>query len=70
MANETNPLRNLQLPAHLCEAAERLIAGTRFKTVEQFLAFVLEELTSVDGAPLDEQERKAIEERLRDLGYL
>jgi len=58
------------VPAHLYEAAERMIRGTRHKTVEDFLSFVLQELTSHDGAPLDERERKVIEERLRDLGYL
>jgi hypothetical protein len=70
MGNEANPLRDLRLPAHLCEAAERLIAGTRFTTVEEFLSFVLQELTSADSQQLDERERKAIEQRLRDLGYL
>ena len=70
MENENNPLRDLRLPARLCEATERLIAGTKFKTVEEFLSFVLQELTSGDRQQLDERERKAIEERLRDLGYL
>jgi len=70
MGNETNPQRDLQLPARLYEATERLIAGTRFKTVEEFVSFVLQELTSGDSTPFDERERKAIEERLRDLGYL
>lgn len=70
MENETNPQRDLQLPERLCAAVERLIAGTRFKTVEEFVSSVLEELTSTDSAPFDERERKAIEERLRDLGYL
>ncbi len=70
MGNETNARRDVQLSARLFEATERLIAGTRFKTVEEFVAFVLQELTSVDGTQLDERERKVIEERLRDLGYL
>ncbi len=70
MENSSNPLRDVRLPAHLCEAAERLIAGTKFKTVEEFLAFVLQELTAADGQQLDERERKSIEQRLRDLGYL
>lgn len=70
MENGNNPLRDVRLPARLCEAAERLIAGTRFKTVEEFLSFVLQELTSADPQQLDERERKTIEERLRDLGYL
>jgi len=70
MENEPNSHRDVRLPVHLYENAERLIAGTRFKTVEEFLAFVVRELTSADNAQFDERERKAIEERLRDLGYL
>ena len=70
MGNETNPHRDVRLPAHLFEAAERLIQGTRFKTVDQFLSFVLQELTAVDSRPTEEREQKAIEQRLRDLGYL
>ena len=70
MDNETNSQRDVRLPARLLDAAERLIQGTKFQTVEEFLSFVLQELTSVDSAPADERERKLIEERLRDLGYL
>ena len=70
MGNEINPVRELRLPAHLCEAAEQLIKNTKFATVEEFLTFVLQELTSRSSAQSDEQERKVIEERLRDLGYL
>lgn len=70
MGNETNSVRELRLPAHLCEAAEQLIRGTKFKTVEEFLSFVLQELSSGNSAQSEAQERKAIEERLRNLGYL
>jgi hypothetical protein len=67
---ETNQHRNVRLPAHLYEAAERLIQGTRFRTVEEFLTFVLGELISADSAAVEERERTVIEQRLRDLGYL
>ncbi len=70
MGNETNPSRDIRLPTHLCEAAEQLIKGTKFETVEEFLSFVLQELTSRDSTQSEEQERKVIEARLRDLGYL
>ena len=70
MGNELNAGRELRLPTHLCEAAEQLIKGTRFKTVEELLSFVLQELTSPNGAQSEAQERKVIEERLRHLGYL
>ena len=70
MGKEPNSERELRLPTHLCEAAEQLITGTKFKTIEELLAFVLRELTSGGSAQSEAQERKVIEERLRDLGYL
>jgi hypothetical protein len=70
MGNETNSHRDIREPAHLYDAAERLIKGTRFQTVDEFLVFVLQELTSRDSTKFEEQERKVIEARLRDLGYL
>ena len=70
MAKDLNSSRELRLPAHLCEAAEELIKGTKFSSVEEFLTFILRELTSRSSAQSDEQERKVIEQRLRDLGYL
>jgi hypothetical protein len=70
MENESKVGRELRLPEDLCRAAEEMITGTRFKTVEDFLSFVLQELTSRNSGRSEEQERKAIEDRLRDLGYL
>jgi Arc/MetJ-type ribon-helix-helix transcriptional regulator len=70
MGNDINSARELRLPEHLCEAVEKLIKDTRFKTVEEFLSFVLQELTSCNSAQSEAEERKVIEERLRDLGYL
>jgi hypothetical protein len=70
MENSMNSWRDLRLPAPLCEAMEKQIKGSQFATLEDFLTFVLRELTSRNGAQLDEQERAAIEKRLRDLGYM
>ena len=70
MGNEANSHRDIRLPAHLYDAAERLIKGTRFQTVDEFLVFVLKELTSRDSTKFEEHEREVIEARLRDLGYL
>jgi hypothetical protein len=70
MAKELNSSRELRLPADLCEAAEKLIKGTKFTSVEDFLTFILREVTSRSSVQSDEQERKVIEQRLRDLGYL
>jgi hypothetical protein len=70
MQNDMNTWRDLRLPSELCRAAEERIKGTSFRTLEDFLTFVLRELTSRSGAQAEEQERKLVEERLRDLGYL
>ena len=70
MGNDINSARELRLPESLCEAGEQMIKGTRFKTVEELLSFVLQELTSRNSAQSEAEERKVIEERLRDLGYL
>jgi len=63
-------LRELRLPAPLCAAAEKLLKETPFTTLEELVAFVLQELTARDAAGLDQEERAMIEQRLRDLGYL
>jgi hypothetical protein len=70
MDNQNKSQCSINLPADLCAAAERLIDGTRFRTVEEFLAFIVRELTATDSAPIEERERHVIEQRLRDLGYL
>jgi hypothetical protein len=70
MGNDMNNWRELRLPSELCAAAEERIKGTSFRTLEDFLTFVLRELTSRRGAQAEERERRFVEERLRDLGYL
>jgi hypothetical protein len=61
--------RSIQLSAELCTAAEKKY-GKQFANVEEFLRFVLEELVREDVDRLDEAERKFVEQRLKDLGYL
>lgn len=62
-------LREVRLPAQLCNDAERRFAA-RFGNLEQLLTFVLGELLRDDAAKMDQTEQRIIEERLRDLGYL
>lgn len=70
MSDETNSCRELRLPAELCAALEKRIQGTKFRSLEDFLTYVLRELTSSGSEQAEEQERKVIEQRLRELGYL
>jgi hypothetical protein len=65
--------RQVSLPEHLCSAAEEVYCrapGTRFPSLEKLIAFLLEEISRQDGAALDQQERRMIEERLKALGYM
>jgi hypothetical protein len=62
-------MRDLRLPLELCQAAEQKFAA-RFGSLEQFLAFVLQELVRDDAAQMDQAEQRVIEKRLRDLGYI
>jgi hypothetical protein len=62
-------LRSVGLPAELCRRAEEKFAK-QFDSVEALLEFVLKDLTRDDAAQADLREQQAIEQRLRDLGYL
>jgi len=78
LGNEAQPLvmsdvmsesREIKLPEDLCAAAEKKFAG-RFGSVEELVAFLLRELVSGDTVELDRAEKEAVEQRLKDLGYL
>ncbi len=62
-------MRNIQLPEALCEASERRFTP-RFGTLEQFLVFLMQELLRDEAGQMDEAERRMVEERLKDLGYM
>ncbi len=64
----TNDSRVIRLPEDLCAAAEKKFAG-RFASLDELVAFLLRELVS-DTLELDQAEQAAVEQRLRDLGYL
>jgi len=64
-----NQIRSVNLPAELCERAEKKF-GSNFGDVAQLLEYVLRELLRDDAAHADDGERRLIEQRLRDLGYL
>jgi len=65
----TESVREVKLTASLCEAAERKF-GARFGGLEAFLNFLLQELLREDAAEMDQNERRIIEQRLKDLGYI
>ncbi len=69
MPSIMNDSREIKLPEDLCVAAENKFGG-RFGSLNDLVAFLLRELVSGDTADLDQAERAAVEQRLKDLGYL
>lgn len=61
--------REIRLPADLCMAAEEKFGGT-FRTVDDLLIFLLQELIRNDTLDMDRADQAVVEERLRDLGYI
>jgi hypothetical protein len=62
-------LREIKLPEDLRLAAENKFGG-RFGSLDELVVFLLRELVSSDTVELDQAERAAVEQRLKDLGYL
>jgi len=61
--------REVHIAADLCDAAEAKF-GRAFGGVDELVSFLLRELVRGDTARLDEAELKAVEQRLKDLGYM
>jgi hypothetical protein len=61
--------REIRLPEDLCAAAEKKFAG-KFGSLDELVAFLLHELVHGDTLELDQAEQAAVEQRLKDLGYL
>jgi hypothetical protein len=62
-------MRDVQLPADLCAAAEKKFGHT-FGNLQELLTFILRDLSRDDASHLDQAEQRLVEERLRELGYL
>lgn len=62
-------LREIRVPEDLCVAAEKKFGG-RFGSLDELVTFLLRELVSGDTVEMDRAEQTAVEQRLKDLGYL
>jgi len=62
----------LELPNDLYEKIEETIKGTEFKSVKEYVIFVLEEVLKEEeeAEPLSPEEEAQVKERLKGLGYL
>jgi hypothetical protein len=61
--------RTVELPEELCALLEKEF-GKSFASFEDLLVFIMQNLTQGQATQMDEAERKILEQRLRDLGYL
>ena len=65
---------NITLPNDLVEKIKKRIEGTEFKTVSEYVSYVLQEVLSDDDEDEDdsfsEEDEEKVKERLRSLGYL
>lgn len=66
----------VSIPVSLYERIQRLIEGTGFTSVSQFVTYVLREVVAemeeekLRSSGVTEEEKKEIIERLRRLGYI
>jgi len=66
--------KQVSIPDELYEKIEKNLEDFGFKTVDEYIAFVLEEVLKNDDSGeeqvFSEEEEEMIKKRLRDLGYL
>lgn len=64
----------VKIPKDIIEKIKERIQGTEFKSVEEYITFVLKEvIKDEDDEPeevFSEEDEKKVKERLRALGYL
>ncbi len=67
-------MKQVNIPDELYGKIEKNLEDFGFKTVDEYVVFVLEEVIKKDGDGEDkvfsEEEEETIKKRLRDLGYL
>ena len=63
----------IKIPKGIIAKIEQQIQGTRFKSVGEYIAFVLEEVIRDEEESdevYSEEDEKKVKERLKELGYL
>ena len=69
---------NIKIPRKLYEKLQKIIEGTGYSSVTEFVIYVLRDLVSTEELQnakenideLTEEELEAVKKRLRNLGYL
>jgi hypothetical protein len=65
----TAATREVLIPADLYSAAQKKLGG-EFRSIDELVTFLLQDLIDRDTVALDQADQQAVEERLRDLGYI
>lgn len=62
----------LEVPSHVYEQIEREISNTDFRSVEDYVGFVLTQLSTENNVGTNQSEisEEQVEERLESLGYI
>ena len=62
----------IELPKSLVEKISRRIPSSGFKSISEYVSFVLEQAIAKfeEKSTITSEDQKKIEQRLRDLGYL
>ncbi|MCC7572385.1 MAG: CopG family transcriptional regulator [Candidatus Methanofastidiosum sp.] len=61
----------VKIPKRLIEEIKEYIKDSEFKSVDDYVSFVIEEvLKDDDEAEFSEEDEKLVKDRLKDLGYL
>ncbi len=65
-------MKKIQISPELYRKIEKRIRGTEFKSVSEYITFVLEEIVKEeeDEERLTEEDEEKIKKRLQKLGYL
>ena len=66
-------VKTINIPFELYHSIEKRLSEFGFKSVDEYVTFILQELLKEDETEkpvLSADEEKRVEKRLRDLGYL
>lgn len=64
-------LGTVKIPKRLIEEIKDYIKDSEFKSVDDYVSFVIEEVLKDDEEPeFSEEDEKLVKDRLKDLGYL
>ncbi len=70
----TTDEREIRIPGTLYRKIEKIIEGTSFESVSQFVTYVIREfiadMEGMEGPSVPREDRERILERLKSLGYI